>query len=192
MTNKINNKGQGLTEYGIILLLVLLVGCGVWFNYDVKGNISTMYSAISMNLKSIADNETTENYDTGVTKKIGTTTLHKTSLSIFGTPIYWYIPESGFRKGIKQYTYTNLDPNDMTVNKASAGYNPGKYQYISADGSSLVSFFKADDGNIYQMTSDGATNNTITKFTGEIPSVNMKQIINSGTATGTAKVLGVN
>ena len=47
-------KGQGLTEYAIILLLVVLIGSMVWFTFDIRGSLSTIYSKISSDLSSIA------------------------------------------------------------------------------------------------------------------------------------------
>ena len=66
----LNKKGQGLTEYGIILLLILLVGGFVWFNTDIKDSSSSMYSTISSKLKSIIGLQE-NNYDTD-NKYIGT------------------------------------------------------------------------------------------------------------------------
>ena len=54
----LNRKGQGLTEYGIILLLVVLIGTGVWFNTDFNSQDKSMYSTISLKLQSIIDDVT--------------------------------------------------------------------------------------------------------------------------------------
>lgn len=48
-------KGQGLTEYAIILLLVVLIGMLVWFTFDIRGQLSTIYGKISSDLSSIAN-----------------------------------------------------------------------------------------------------------------------------------------
>ena len=48
-------KGQGLTEYAIILLLVVLIGVLIWFTFDIRGQLSTIYSQIGSDLKSIAN-----------------------------------------------------------------------------------------------------------------------------------------
>ena len=47
-------KGQGLTEYAIILLLVVLIGILVWFTFDIRAQLSTIYGKISSDLSSIA------------------------------------------------------------------------------------------------------------------------------------------
>ena len=52
-------KGQGLTEYAIILLLVVLIGIMVWFTFDIRGSLSTIYHQISSDLSSIAKSAAT-------------------------------------------------------------------------------------------------------------------------------------
>jgi hypothetical protein len=46
-------KGQGLTEYAIILLLVVLIGVMIWFGFNVRGSVSALYSKIGSDLSSI-------------------------------------------------------------------------------------------------------------------------------------------
>lgn len=53
-----NQKGQGLTEYGIILLLVLLIGTGVWFNSGLGDQDKSIFSTIYTKLQSIIDDVT--------------------------------------------------------------------------------------------------------------------------------------
>lgn len=55
MNRYLGEKGQGLTEYAIILLLVVIIGMIVWFNFGIKDQISTIYSKIGTDLKSIAN-----------------------------------------------------------------------------------------------------------------------------------------
>lgn len=49
-----SEKGQGLTEYAIILLLVVLIGVMVWWGFDIKASLSTIYSTIGTKLSSVA------------------------------------------------------------------------------------------------------------------------------------------
>ena len=50
-----SQKGQGLTEYGIILLLILLVGASVYFS-GLKDQISGMYERSGYQMSEIANN----------------------------------------------------------------------------------------------------------------------------------------
>ena len=50
----INRKGQGLTEYGIILLLVLLIGSFVYFTTDIKGQLSALYGKAGYKMEEIS------------------------------------------------------------------------------------------------------------------------------------------
>ena len=55
-----NKKGQGLTEYGIIFLLI--VGIGLLSVFYINNSETGIYSAVSSKLQYIAGNK--ENYDT--------------------------------------------------------------------------------------------------------------------------------
>lgn len=55
MNRYLGEKGQGLTEYAIILLLVVLIGMLIWFTFDIRGQLSTLYGKISSDLSSIAN-----------------------------------------------------------------------------------------------------------------------------------------
>lgn len=55
MNRYLGEKGQGLTEYAIILLLVVLIGVMIWFTLDIKGSLSTIYSKIGSDLSSISN-----------------------------------------------------------------------------------------------------------------------------------------
>jgi hypothetical protein len=164
----LNRRGQGLTEYGIILLLVVLIGGAVWSGFDIKASLSTIYSTISSDLQSIAGGKTAVagNYDTGNTKTISGTVLHETSLSLRKKTIYWYVDSNG----TKQYTTNDLGFSPLTVHKLKDGsFNAGGNYYTDLNGSHLYAFFKAGDGNIYQMMSDGKAANTITNTNGVLP-----------------------
>lgn len=54
MHRYLGEKGQGLTEYAIILLLVVLIGIMIWFSFGIKGSLTSIYSKIGSNLSSIA------------------------------------------------------------------------------------------------------------------------------------------
>lgn len=58
MNRYLGEKGQGLTEYAIILLLVVLIGVMVWFGFNIRGSLSTIYSKIGTNISSIANTST--------------------------------------------------------------------------------------------------------------------------------------
>lgn len=167
-----NKKGQGLTEYGIILLLVVLIGGLVWFNSDIKGQLSTIYATISSDLKSIAGDEKSqaENYDTGNTKIIDGVLMHETSLSLDGKTIYWYE-----KNGLKQYTNKGIGFTPFTLHFDDKGaFKLGSQHYGDVAGTYETVFFKAGDGNIYQMTSYGNDKNTITKVNGTLPYIDSK------------------
>lgn len=162
-----NKKGQGLTEYGIILLLVVLIGGIVWFHSDIKGQLSTIYATIASDLKSIAGGEKSqaENYDTGHTTTIGDVLLHETSLTLKDKTIYWYEKD-----GVKQYTNNGLGFSPFTLHFNDDGsFKLGSQHYGDVAGTYEAVFFKAGDGNIYQMTSYGNETNTLTKVTGALP-----------------------
>lgn len=53
----LGKKGQGLTEYAIVLLLVVLVGAVIWGTSGIKESLDTMYTNINTTLSSIAKNQ---------------------------------------------------------------------------------------------------------------------------------------
>jgi hypothetical protein len=53
MDRYLGKKGQGLTEYAIILLLVVAIGLMVWTNFNIKGQIQGFYQTISTDLGKI-------------------------------------------------------------------------------------------------------------------------------------------
>lgn len=53
MDRYLGKKGQGLTEYAIILLLVVAIGVAVWTDFNIKTQITEMYSTIHADLTSI-------------------------------------------------------------------------------------------------------------------------------------------
>lgn len=131
----ITRKGQGLTEYGIILLLILLVGMGVWFNFDLRGNIGSLYSTIFSDLSSIAGrtSKTGSEYDMGQafivalndidSNHVRTVTLQSTSLTsnIWGAGwgVYWYTEDNGTKTYISSPYKANVstDQNGVIANQ---------------------------------------------------------------------------
>ena len=174
----LNRKGQGLTEYGIILLLIVFIGGAVWSQFSIKDNLSTIYSTITTDLHSIAGETTAlENYDTGKIDGI----FHQTSLSLGGKTIWWYT-----KNNVKQYTTNGLGFSPLRVNPGSEGakFSPGTKQYMNLAGDHLYVFFRSTDGNIYKMSSDGKESNTLTKFTGTLPYIdNYHHIVSDEYAT---------
>ena len=55
MNRYLGEKGQGLTEYAIILLLVVLIGIAIWNNFNIKASLALIYSKIGSDLSSIAN-----------------------------------------------------------------------------------------------------------------------------------------
>jgi Flp pilus assembly pilin Flp len=46
-------KGQGLTEYAIVLLLVVLIGVTIWSTTGIKASLSSMYTNINTGVSNI-------------------------------------------------------------------------------------------------------------------------------------------
>ena len=160
-------KGQGLTEYGVILLLICTVGVMIYTGFNIKGSIKALYSTVNNNLVSVTDSL---GYDTGNTITLMTkdkngkytipVQLHETKLSFEGKTINWYT--SGDNT-IKRYVYSSdkdgiLNQNNWLNYNESATYyfkgDDGKYYTINTDGSSLhqytgdVSFMNGSDYNV--------------------------------------------
>ena len=189
----LNPKGQGLTEYGIILLLILGVGMGVYFGSGYKGDLKNMYETIAEDLNEIIG----DTYDTGETsKKYGVWEwghrgiaydsdsqgkyylFHKTSVSYKDDKkigeVWWFINGAGY----KEY---KVDEN----NDGSSGmlqYIPTQvngYDYRLADGVAITdtstTYFKGTDGNIYQITyyADNPTGTTMTQYTGDASNITL-------------------
>lgn len=159
----LNRKGQGLTEYGIILLLIVLMGSLIWFHNDVKGQLSTMYAAIGSNLKSVANGEATENYDTDETMTIAKTLVHFTSLTEAGNSqhrIAWFTDSSGQRV---YFPYRDKNGLHDTTDLQGVHYN--LKTEIGADGGQST-YFLATDGNYYKITDYSVKETTLTKYNG--------------------------
>jgi len=191
----LNRKGQGLTEYGIILLLILGIGTAVWFHWNIKDSLGTIYSTIGSDVKSIAgeaygyvdDLESVvvkRNWDNKGNIYKGPLTFHKTSLSFAGkgyngskdinngnpddTSIWWFINSSGY----KEYKVGKANAYDSGMLQEVPKYlgknlsNRRGYD-ITAD--ETYTYFKATDGNTYQVTYYKANpkGTTITPYTGD-------------------------
>lgn len=189
----LNRKGQGLTEYGIILLLILGIGTAVWFHWNIKDSLGTIYSTIGLDVKSIAgeasgyvdDLETfsfSKKYDGS---NIGRTIVfHKTSLSFAGQgydgskdqnndnaddqSIWWFINHAGYKEykvgKANIYDVGMLQEVPFSVN----GKKTDGKGYKNMDDATYT-YFKATDGNTYQVTYYKAnpTGTTITQYTGD-------------------------
>ena len=187
-----SHKGQGLTVYGIILPLIVVVEGSIWFHTDMKGQLSAIYGAITSNMKSIVGDEDyeEENYDTTIPHLDNDVVYYETTLHFNGNLIYWYTDP---KTKIKQYTYqpsynTGFKVNILGNGEFSTGN--GRYTGTDAEGKTYVTvFFKAsDDNNIYQMISYGGSNNTTVKLKGNLPFVNIKQqIIPASAATSSTQ-----
>ena len=54
MTMLRSHKGQGLTEYGIILLLICALGIGVFFTFGIKDQVAALYDKVSYSMSEIS------------------------------------------------------------------------------------------------------------------------------------------
>lgn len=124
----LNRKGQGLTEYGIILLLILGVGIGIWSSSGIENQDSSMLSTIHTKLQSIID---------GVSNKVAQTfdLEDKLTQSNRGKPSY-KTSLSFSMNGVKYdilYRYetsNNKKRKVYTIIRASGGNN----NYSGTDG----------------------------------------------------------
>lgn len=205
-----NKKGQGLTEYGIILLLVLGVGLSVYFGTGIKAQVGDMYSTVSSDLRSIIDDVTpySDDLETYIMTKdthgsVGSRTFHKTSLSaadLFydGTKdtinsgkakdnsIWWFINSSGYKE------YKVGKANDygtgMLQEVPKKGDNKG---YSLTGNQTATTYFKATDGNTYQITyyANNPKGTTLTQYTGDTSGITYITNSYSGYTDGTQRYL---
>ena len=184
----LNQRGQALWEYGIILLLILGVGMGVWFHGKARDSLEDIYSTIGMDLKSIISG--TSAYEDDIeTYKSGSFTFHKTSLSYAETgyaaskntdndqSIWWFINSSGYKeyKVGKTNSYGGSNslngstgilqevPQTVKGNKKTNKYG---FDITAAE---TYTYFKAKDGNTYQITyyKENPTGTKLTLYTGD-------------------------
>ena len=163
----LNRKGQGLTEYGIILLLVVLIGSGVWFSGGIGNNVQAMYSTIRSDLKSIIGEDDGSIYETGIIKNAFTRNgdgqykkidAHLTNIKINGHTLYWC--EGG--NGSKIYDFITDTKKSVAKNLRypTDQHNPaGNIRTIYFEDGSRGGFFKADNGYIYQVSVSGTGEN---------------------------------
>lgn len=194
---KLNQKGQGLTEYGIILLLILGVGMGLWFHWNPQESVGAMYSTIASDVRSIVGEasgyeDDLETFELTKARQgngtLGPFTFHKTSLSFAGQgyngskdqnngnandqSIWWFINSSGY----KEYKVGkgNVYGTGMLqeVPKYVGNKEVNSYGYNITD-TETYTYFKATDGNTYQVTyyKDDPTGTTITQYTGDPKSI---------------------
>lgn len=123
----LNRKGQGLTEYGIILLLILGVGMGVWFSSGIEDQDRSMLSTIHTKLQSIIDgvsNKVAQTFDLEdkLTQSNRGKPSYKTSLSFSMNGVKYDIlyryETSG---GIKRKVYTIIRASGVNVNNNYSG-----------------------------------------------------------------------
>lgn len=146
----LSQKAQGLTEYGIILLLVVSLGLGVYTSFNLKGNISSLYNQISAQLIELLGYDTGETlnitYKSNEKKKI-TVTLHKTRLIWNGAPLYWYMNTDSKNKTTKLYTNNTNPPGGSNGNLFTSSINGFTSETI---------YFKTDNGAYYSLSADGS------------------------------------
>jgi hypothetical protein len=150
----LNKKGQGITEYGIILLFVVLLGASEYYSGNIGQNISLLYSAASDHLYSIVNGPKTD-YDTGITFTDSQSNVwHQTSLTYqtmngINDPtkdyrVYWFINDGG--KGNKEYK----------VGMSARGGDNSLQAYLGG-----TSYFEDTNGNYYMLVESGGSNTTI-------------------------------
>jgi Flp pilus assembly pilin Flp len=160
----LNRKGQGLTEYGIILLLVVLVGTGIWFSGVFGNDVQGMYSTIGSKLNSIAGDDSGI-YDTGEIGKLKDgTVFHVTSLSHVAysktVEVAWYLDSAGHKTYFLYYPNTNITaqypPASNSVMMTNLqGYNKndgGQAVWNKTDNSLTTYFYNAQDAQYYKVT----------------------------------------
>ena len=155
----LNKKGQGITEYGITLLFVALLGVSEYYSGNIGQNISSLYSAASTRLHSIVNGPKTD-YDTGITFTDSQGNVwHQTSL-IYQTMdgaddptkdyrVYWFINDGG--KGNKEYK----------VGMSARGGGNSLQAYLGG-----TSYFEDTDGKYYKLVENGGSNTTIEQVSG--------------------------
>jgi uncharacterized protein (UPF0333 family) len=169
-----NKKGQGLTEYGIMLLLIVLIGTGVWFGFDMRSSEGAMYSTIASKLKSIAGTEGDSAVkDTGVTIQMHQSGNwsnmligHLTDVVINGATLYWYelngnrVYDTQRGNTDNSASYWMADPNSgMKVGTNAIDFGDGTKGFYIRD----------DHGTYYKvsMPIDGGSQ-SVTTYTGAI------------------------
>jgi len=82
MNRYLGEKGQGLTEYAIILLLVVLIGVMIWFGFNIKApylrftaELAVIYPALQLLREIKSDN----GFISTVTRKLYFKELVKTA-----------------------------------------------------------------------------------------------------------------
>jgi len=157
------HNGQGMTEYAVILALIVSMGVGMYESSGFSSAVDSLYGTIAVKLS------TAVGYDTGktFTTTNGATTeiWHETTLSYPGTTagkdytIYWFINSDGNK--------------EYKVGMSSRGAGNSLQAYSGG-----TSYFKASDGNIYQIVENGG-NTTIELYTGSTANIGANQWKNS-------------
>ncbi|MGE1062914.1 hypothetical protein NXG27_09860 [Megasphaera paucivorans] len=180
----INRKGQGLVEYGLILLIVLSIGTGIYTVYQLKGSEHRIYSAITEKLQSILG--VGDVFDTGETFTIMESdplgikpvTGHKTNLTVgkdTAYTVYWY--ES--RYGQKVYTLYHEGQRYTYYGSPIQGGNDAHVRIEEDGGRTTV--FKSGE-YYYQITDYGNADTQLTVFTGNTSTIQRQPYYRNVTA----------
>lgn len=161
----LSKKGQGLTEYGIILLIICTLGVGIYNASSIKDNLNTMYGTIVASLVDIAGYDTGETLTVSYTTREGKTAnviLHKTRLSYQDKPLYYYNMLTSKNENIRHYTNSTTGTGQGNIfSKTLNGW-----------GDQPV-YFKASSGAYYSITPDGSS---LTRYTGDTSFMQGKEI----------------
>lgn len=164
-------KGQGIIEYALLLMLIVSLAAILASNYNLQNSISNVMSAVE---RALGINET-ESYDTGITAKFEDNgpAYHYTSLSIAGsnTPVVWYLNSSGQRVYVLKTDNFLHDTTDLQGISSNRTDRP--YQTDSNGG--VITYFKANDGFYYKITAYDDKATTLTRYDGTPNSAYVRQ-----------------
>ena len=143
-----NQKGQGLTEYGIILLFIMLVGVLAW-SVPLRGNLNTMYSSIYTKLQSIMGTDTSQDVEEVYTQIIDGQTVHFTSLTYNGYTLAWHMDGQQ-----RVYDFQNMDTMNKRTSNLSNLLDQKRDTYAVNNGDGTYSLYFQLEGTTYVITHD--------------------------------------
>jgi Flp pilus assembly pilin Flp len=145
-------KGQGIIEYGIILMLIVCVGVCAYSLFRIQDNMTTMYAQIESNLGSMASNNAT--YDTGRIFTHNNIDWHQTNLTYSRDEDLFSGGSGGTSTNQKDYTvYWRVDANgNREYRVGMLVYDKNNRTNSLMPKSGDVSYFYTTSGNYYKIT----------------------------------------
>lgn len=158
----LNKKGQGLTEYGIIFLLI--VGTGFLAVFYINNNETGIYSAVSSKLQAITGNN--ENYDTDETTIVAGQKVTFTTLTVQGKDrtyrVAWFLDDKGQR-----VYFPYRDTNGLHDTSDLQGIHWGHdYTVEHESDGGMSTYFRSTDGAYYKITDYSNSETKISKYEG--------------------------